>query len=168
MYTITLKVVDEIFDSIISSISSEHDKIIRHLEDIKPTEQHHIETIEWRYTLSGFITCLSAADIIPDEIFNETINSLFCRGVSHNDKRPGRGYKYSVDIIAEKDRIFSFDVMSMNPFDAYVQLTKRIAYKTVPGIEAVLVYAGLKLDRSDSSSPVQTFAKDELIYAPIL
>jgi len=73
-----------------------------------------------------------------------------------------------VDIITEKDKIFSFDVMSMNPIDAYVQLTKRIAYKAIPDIEAVLVYAGLKLDRNNNSSPVLSFAKDELIIVTLL
>jgi hypothetical protein len=73
-----------------------------------------------------------------------------------------------VDIITQKDKIFSFDVMSMNPVDAYVQLTKRIAYKAIPDIEAVLVYAGLKLDRNNNSSPVLSFAKDELIIVTLL
>lgn len=58
--------------------------------------------------------------------------------------------------------------MSMNPIDAYVQLTKRIAYKAIPDIEAVLVYAGLKLDRNNNSSPVLSFAKDELIIVTLL
>lgn len=58
--------------------------------------------------------------------------------------------------------------MSMNPLDAYVKLTKRIAYKAIPGIEAVLIYAGLKLERNESSSPLQTFTKDELVYVTLL
>ena len=58
--------------------------------------------------------------------------------------------------------------MSMNPIDAYVQLTKRIAYKAIPGMEAVLVYTGLTLDRAVTSGPLQVFAKDELIYVTLL
>ena len=168
MYTITLEYVDQIFDQIISNISSEHHKVISCLEDIKPNSQHQIETIEWRYNLSGFIACLSASDLIDEKTYTDTIESLFCNQASHNDKRPGRDYKYSVDIIAEKDKISSFDVMSMNAIDAYVQLTKRIAYKAIPGIEAVLIYAGLKLDRNSASSPVKSFAKDELIFVTLL
>ena len=168
MYTITLEFVDQIFDKIISDISAEHHKVITHLEDIKPKAQNQIETIEWRYNLSGFISCLNASDLINDKTYTDTIETLFCKQASQTDKRPGRDYKYSVDIIAEKDKIFSFDVMSMNAFDAYVQLTKRIAYKAIPGIEAVLVYAGLKMDRRDTSSPVQSFANDELIFVTLL
>ncbi|MFV9615245.1 MAG: hypothetical protein ACNYZG_04765 [Gammaproteobacteria bacterium] len=168
MYTITLEFVDQIFARISSNISSEHNKVIHYLEDIKPKGQHQIETIAWRYNLSGFVSCLSASDIIDEKTYTDTIETLFCKQASHNDKRPGRDFKYNVDIITEKDKIFSFDVMSMNPVDAYVQLTKRIAYKAIPGIEAVLVYAGLKVDRNNNSNPVQSFAKDELIFVTLL
>lgn len=169
MHTITLKHVDEIFNEIVSAIPSEHHKIIDHLDNIKPKTSHQIESIEWRYILSGYIDCLYASEIIEKTTFNNAIEGLFCRQAANNaGKRPGRDHKYSVDIITEKNKIFSFDVMSMNPLDAYVKLTKRIAYKAIPGIEAVLIYAGLKLERNESSSPLQTFTKDELVYVTLL
>jgi hypothetical protein len=47
-------------------------------------------------------------------------------------------------------------------------LTKRIAYKSIPGIEFVKVYSGFNSVRLSDSQPIKTFTKDELIYVTLI
>ncbi len=57
---------------------------------------------------------------------------------------------------------------STNPLDAYVQLTKRTAYKSIPDIKKVDVYAGFLSGRLSGEKPVRTFSSDELVFVTLL
>ena len=154
--------VDQLFSSLKGVISQDAHKAMLSLDDIHPG-QHQIEGLEWRYRLRGYAEGLRATDLIESSDYENIVSTLFGNHAKA-EQRPGRDFKYSVDILAEKERRFTFDVPSMNPVDAYVQLTKRIAYKAVPGIISVLVYSGFEDERQPDSKPIRTFSHDELVF----
>lgn len=166
MQTLNQNQIDDVFQKLKNNISSDHHKAILSLDDIRPP-MHEIAGLEWRYRLSGYAEGLCAADILDSEIYEKIVSVLFGPRPKEQNNRPGRKYEYSVDIKTERNKVFSFDVPSINPFDAYVQLTKRIAYKTIPGIISVLVYAGFQSERLPTSTPLKSFSQDEFIYVSL-
>lgn len=167
MKTLSAKQIEQIFQELKENISPIHSKALVGLENATPS-QHEYDGLEWRYRLGGYIEGLCAVDILSVSVYENIIAELFGQRSRDQGERPGRKYKYSVDITTEQNTKFTFDVPSMNPIDAYVQLTKRIAYKTIPGIESVLVYAGLQSERQPASKPLITFENDELVFVTLV
>lgn len=167
MRTLDKKAIDTIFQDLSNNISPEYKKIIHSLDNIKPS-RHESETQEWRYRLSGYIEALSSINILETGIYDKVIFTLFADQINNGTKRPGRVYKYSVEVLTDQNKIFNFDVPSMNPTDAYLQLTKRISYKSIPGIELVRVFSGVHSGRSVGAKPLKQFTKNELIYVTLL
>jgi hypothetical protein len=52
----------------------------------------------------------------------------------------------------------------MNPMDAYVQLTKRFVYRTIPDIQRVEVFHEKTSDRADQQTAAKRFNKDDLVF----
>jgi len=138
--------------------------LITALEAIRPQTA---ETLEWRYELKGFIGALVAQDVLSHTPSSEALEVLFGKPLSTTD-RPGRKYKFSVDVFSTlpngETRRFPFDVAAMNAFDAYVQLTKRMTYRTISEIDYVAVFDGMQHERKRAQAPVKRFECDELIY----
>lgn len=165
MIQIDKEKIDLLFSSLKHLIPQDAHKAILSLDNIHPNHNER-EGLEWRYRLRGYTEGLCAADVIESSDYEKVLSALFGSD-SKAHKRPGREFKYSVDIHAEQERRFSFDVPSMNPVDAYVQLTKRIAYKSIPGIISVLVYSGFEAERQQDSKPIRTFTHDELVFVSL-
>lgn len=167
MKTLCAKQIEHIFQELRENISPINNKALVGLENATPS-QHEYEGLEWRYRLGGYTEGLCAGDILSINVYENIVAELFGQHSGNQSERPGRKYKYSVDITTEQKKTFTFDVPSMNPLDAYVQLTKRIAYKTIPGIDSVLVYAGLQSERKQNSKPLRTFENDELVFVTLV
>lgn len=167
MQPLTESQVAEFFKEIKENIPHSANQAHKGLDDIKPL-QHEINCLEWRYRLRGFAEGLSASNLLDISVVENLGEALFMARSANQDERPGRKYKYSVVITTEQNKIFTFDVPSMNPIDAYVQLTKRIAYKAIPGITSVAVYSGLEAARLPSAIPLKTFEKNELVFVSLV
>ena len=167
MRTLDQNQIENIFQELRDNISPEHGKAIIGVDNVKPSH-HEFESLEWRYRLGGYTEALCACDILSNSVYESAIAEIFGQRPRDGADRPGRKHKYSVDIKTEQNKQFTFDVPSMNPLDAYFQLTKRIAYKTIPGIVSVLVYAGFHTDRKPDSSPLRSFEKDELVFVSLV
>ncbi len=167
MNRLSTQQVDDVFERLQNGLSNE--KAARHLVNVRPSDQYELESMTWRYRLRGFIEGLTVAELIASPV-KEYVNRILFgyKGTTQEGARPGKKYKYSVDILTEQANIFEFNVPAMNPYDAYYQLTKRIAYKSIPGIELVKVYSGFNSVRLPDSQPLKVFAKDELIYVTLL
>lgn len=159
--------IEKIFEELRDNISQDHVKAINGLENIKPSH-HEYEGLEWRYRLGGYTEGLCAGNMLSTSVYESAIADLFGERQKDHINRPGRSRKYSVDITTEQNKRFTFDVASINPLDAYFQLTKRIAYKTIPGIVSVLVYAGFITERQPGSSPLRTFEKEDLVFVSLV
>lgn len=167
MQSLTENQVNEFFKEIKENIPHSANHVHKALDDIKPLH-HEINCLEWRYRLRGFTEGLSVSNLLDISVAENLGEGLFMARSATQDERPGRKYKYSVDITTEQNKVFTFDVPSMNPIDAYVQLTKRIAYKAIPGIMSVAVYAGLEATRLPSAIPLKTFEKNELVFVSLV
>lgn len=159
--------IEKIFQELRDNISQDHVKALNGLENVKPSH-HDYEGLEWRYRLAGYTEGLCAGNMLSISVYESVIADLFGQRQKAQADRPGRKHKYSVDITTEQHKQFTFDVPSMNPLDAYFQLTKRIAYKTIPGIVSVLVYAGFQTERQPDSSPLRAFDKEELVFVSLV
>ena len=167
MNTLNTQQVDDVFERLRSSLSSE--KAARHLVNIRPSDQYEMEGMTWRYRLCGYLEGLDIADLLSPSVKEYVHNLLFGSPKQRTEGvRPGKHFKYSIDITTEQNNVFEFDVPAMNAFDAYYQLTKRIAYKSIPGIESVKVYPGFRSNRIEGNQPLKQFEKDELIYVTLL
>lgn len=158
--------VADLFQLVRTNLPHDRQKAILGLSRVMPS-QHEISSLEWRYRFGGYTEGLYAAEILNQDVKVSVSDSLFGASASNREERKGRDFKYSVDIITEQNKTYSFDVPSMNPLDAYVQLTKRIAYKTIPGIAAVDVYAGFSDERQANAEPLKQFDHDELIFVSL-
>jgi hypothetical protein len=167
MQALTENQVTEFFREIKENIPLSAYQAHKGLDDIKPL-RHEIDCLEWRYRLRGFTEGLSASNLLDISVVENLGAALFMFRSNNLDERPGRKYKYSVDIKTEQNKVFTFDVPAMNPVDAYVQLTKRIAYKAIPGITTVAVFAGLEATRLPSATPLKTFEKNELVFVSLV
>lgn len=167
MQTLDLSDMEHIFKLAAASIDKSHVKRVTFLQDIKPLK-HEIDDLTWRYRLEGYLHGMEANDAIDQKNkFKITQRLLGIRPVD-KEPRPGRSFNYSVDIFTEQGRKFSFDVPSENPTDSYFQLTKRVAYKSIPDISLVEVFTGLKTQRDKAPNPVKIFPKNDLIYVTLV
>jgi len=134
------------------------------LEAIRPVSP---DTLEWRYELRGFIGALQASETLSHTPGEEALRILFGKPPEMTE-RPGRKYTFSIDVFSTlpngETRRFEFDVAAMNAFDAYVQLTKRMTYRSISEIDYVAVYDGMQHERKAAQTPVKRFENDELIY----
>ena len=163
MGTLDQNQIENIFQELRDNISPEHCKALIGLDNLKPSH-YEFGSLDWRYRLGGYAEALCACNILSNCIYESAVAKLFSQHSGGKAARSGRKFKYSVDIKTEQNMLFTFDVPAMNPLDAYVQLTKRIAYKTIPDIVSVLVYAGLHFERSHDALPLKSFEKSELIF----
>lgn len=166
MQNLTNSEIDRLFTSLKEKVLGDKEIVFKHLASIKPSYSEG-EILSWRYRLAGYLEGLCACDMFSTEDLNHSIAQLF--GKSHEERsiRPGRCTEYSIDIKTENSRVFSFDVPATNPFDAYFQLSKRVAYKSIPDIESVIVHSGFINDR-DEADPLRTFNKDELVFVSLV
>ncbi len=165
MPTISINQLDNIFEIIKSGISRNVDLNTLRLNNLRPSA-HELNNVEWRYRLAGFAEGLCSTNILGRDTLNQLILTLFGEGENPAD-RPSRRHKFSVDIINKSGAVFSFNVPAVNPFDAYVQLTKRTAYKTIPDIETVSVYTALRSERQEDQTPVRVFNERDLIHVQV-
>jgi hypothetical protein len=167
MQALDLDDIEHIFKLVADSIDNSHTKRITYLQDIKPMK-HEADGLQWRYRLEGYLHGMEADDAIDETSKSKITQKLL--GIRPVDKkhRPGRSFHYSVDIYSEDGRKFSFDCPSENPTDAYFQLTKRVAYKSIPDINLVEVFSGLKAKRKTGATPAKVFPKNDLIYVSLV
>ena len=167
MQTLNLNDIEQIFKLAADSIDRSHLKRVTYLQDIKPLN-HEVDNLTWRYRLEGYLHGMEANDAIDKNNKSKITQKLL--GIRPVDKqpRPGRTFNYSVDILTDQGKKFSFDCPSMNPTDAYFQLTKRVAYKSIPDISLIEVFSGLKSERSELSKPAKVFPKTDLIYVTLV
>jgi hypothetical protein len=160
----TQQKIDDLFESIKARLEGSNSKALAYLKNMQPSHGEH-ERSEWRYRLSGYLEGLCTTNQIDDGFIEQLVAVLFSRAEPLQAERPGRAHAFSVDIATEQQRkVFSFDVPSMNPLDAYVQLNKRTAYKSIPDIETIKVYAGTKKDRKLGAAPLRIFQEEEFIF----
>jgi hypothetical protein len=167
MITLTGSQVNEIFQELAENIPQNEIGAHAALEHIKPSH-HDLDCLEWRYRLVGLADGLHACKIIQHNVHENLVASVLAEREKNAEARPGRKYEYSMDILTEQDKVFSFDVPSMNPTDAYFQLTKRTAYKSIPGITSIAVYAGLQSTRIPAATPLKIFTKNELVFVSLI
>lgn len=161
----TQQKIDDLFLSINEELGESNIKALAYLNNMQPS-QGELERSEWRYRLSGYLEGLCTANQIDNGFIEKMISVLFSRSTPSQSERPSRAHPFSVDITTEQRKVFSFDVPSMNALDAYVQLSKRTAYKAIPDIEAIKVYAGSKEDRQPNATALKIFHQAELIFIP--
>lgn len=123
--------------------------------------------MDWRFELRGLARGLALSGAIPLKVA-KTVDERLFKPFSKKEKRPGRDYKYSVDVYSKgvdgKKIIFEFDVAAMNPTDAYVQLTKRLVFMSIPDVYTVKVYNNFIENRVENQFPAKTFDKESLIF----
>lgn len=125
------------------------------------------ETLEWRYELRGVLDTLYATDQLSHTPHQDAIQILFGQP-SINQSRPGRKYLFSIDVLAKTPRgdahRHDFNVAAMNALDAYAQLTKRMTYRCIIGVETVDVFDNRVEDRTPEQRPIRRFSTDDLIF----
>jgi len=159
----TQQKIDELFEDIKDRLGKSNTKTLAYLKNMRPSEGE-LERFEWRYRLSGYLEGLCTTNQIDNGFIEQLVAVLFSRAALSPKGRPGRTHAFSVDITTEQRKVFSFDVPSMNPLDAYVQLSKRTAYKAIPDIDTIKVYSGTKENRELDAQPLRMFQKEELIF----
>lgn len=155
--------VDNIFESIVLQVQDPALDLKASMEEFKPEDPTRME---WRFELRGFVRGLALLGKL-DETAIARASRLMHQPIS-KPNRPGRDHQYSVDVHAsgpdQPDRTFQFNVAAMNPMDAYVQLTKRLVYRTIPDVYRVDVFEDFLSERKTSQDPIRIFDKDELIF----
>lgn len=167
MQTLDRDDIEQIFKLIENAIDSGHIKRITYLQDIKPAI-HESNSLEWRYRLEGYLHAMEANDAIDKKCRSEISQKLIGISPVSKKRRPGRSFDYSIDIFADDGRKFSFNCPAENPTDAYFQVTKRVAYKSIPDINLVEVFQGQKTDRTPRAKPAKIFPKNDLIYVSLV
>lgn len=158
--------VDNIFDYLTATLEKSDATLclLSSLEDLRPNDP---SIMDWRYELRGFVRGLTFFGVIPSKELDYVQKSVFGQFVT-GDKRPGREFKFSVDVYAksltDEERLFNFDVAASNSTDAYVQLTKRLVFRTIPDIFRVEVFDSFQDERGQNQKPARIFNKDELIF----
>lgn len=164
MNPLTKEMMEDVFLSVISSIKGRKKEVITKLNEIKPLS-HKVESLEWRYRLDGYIKGLLAAGILDKEDYKKTYTRIYPdREINDSEnERPGRNHTFTVIIERSSKEKYTFNVAAMNAVDAYVQLTKRVAYKAIPDIERVYVYDGLYIEQTAEQKLLRQFDSSELI-----
>lgn len=161
--SLTSSEVDNIFESIEIQVQDPALDIKSSMEEFKPEDPTRME---WRFELRGFVRGLALMGKLDEAAVARASRLMHQPGSKPN--RPGRDYQFSIDVHAsgpdEPDRAFQFNVAAMNPMDAYVQLTKRLVYRTIPDVYRVDVFEDLLTERIADQEPIRTFERDELIF----
>lgn len=156
--------VEDVFQLIRSNLDPSFQIPSKEILTLRPLDY---SLMDWRFELRGLAKGLALSGAIPPEIAKSVDERLF-KPFSQKKKRPGRDYHYSVDVYSKgvdgKKVIFEFDVAAMNPTDAYVQLTKRLVFMSIPDVYAVKVYDNFVDDRLENQFPAKTFDKESLIF----
>ena len=150
-------------------LNASHPEIGAALLDLKPS-QEEFWTGVWRFKLDGFSKALLASGSVDHKLLNPVTDLIVEKlaAPKGEDKRPGRDYMFSVDVMTDGSQVFKFDVAAMNPSDAYFQLTKRFAYKAIPDITSANIFVGSQEGREAGASPVKIFDAEELVFVPSL
>lgn len=166
---LTYAYVDSELTRCADELSASYTEIGAALSGLKPS-QEEFWTGVWRFKLDGFSKALVASAFVDHKLLNP-ITDLIVEKLAvpkGKDKRPGRDYMFSVDVMTDSVQVFKFDVAAMNPSDAYFQLTKRFAYKAIPDITSANVFVGSQEGREVGARPVKSFDADELVFVPSL
>lgn len=156
--------VDNIFQSIVIQVDDPPKSLETSMAQFKPEDPTRME---WRFELRGFVRGLTVTGKLDDAVLGQTW-WLFNHQPRESGERPGRDLMFSVDVHASEHSdsgcVFHFEVAAMNSMDAYVQLSKRLVYRTIPDVFHVDVFEGLFKDRYEGQETVRVFRKDELIF----
>ncbi len=156
--------IDTVFDSIKQGLIN-NPSLVSYIDNIDPKNGE--VGIHWRHQLKGFTDGLIAAKLLTPQACKH-LNDILFSDKKRKRRRSKKSAKFNVEIINENGKAFVFDVPSDNPLDAYVQLTKRTAYKSIPDIKKVDVYAGFLSDRTPERKPLRTFNSEELVFVTLL
>lgn len=161
--SLSCREVDNIFQSIVIQVQDPPQMLNASMAAFKPEDPTRME---WRYELRGFVRGLTVTGQLNGNVLQQT-DRLF-QQPKDGQTRPGRIHLFSIEVFAhapgKKGRIFQFDVAAMNPMDAYVQLTKRLVYRTIPDVYQVEVFESALADREAAQQPARLFGEDELIF----
>ena len=162
--SLSQKQIDELFADIREALGEAQVNAIAALERISAESY---ESIEWRYELRGLLRGFEAAGILDAATLQDALVRVFAKPAI-NERRVGRETQFSLTVstgygFSMAD--FEFDVAAMNPTDAYVQLSKRLAYKSLQDIRVVSVFDGLLDDRQPGAKPIKVFEDSELIFS---
>ena len=159
--------INDLFDGIALSASQTNDKLSAYLRSMKP-EPHDHESSIWRLKLESFLYTLNSLEVVTDIFLDQTVDVIWGKEKNHNGKgRLGRDHHYNANITTANGRTFWFDVPAMNPNDAYHQLTKRIAYRTIPDISGVNIYEGKLKDREVDAVPMMEIGARDLVFVTL-
>lgn len=162
--SLSQKQIDELFAEIRESLGEAQVNAIAALDRICAESY---ESIEWRYELRGLLHGFEAAGILDAATMQDALVTVFATPTI-DERRLGRETQFSLTISTGHGfsmADFEFDVAAMNPTDAYVQLSKRLAYKSLQDVRVVSVFDGLIEDRQPGAKPVKNFEDSELIFA---
>lgn len=155
--------MESAFDIVHSNIYRPSLALTDLINSLRPSDP---SSMDWRFELRGLLLGLNATGAFQQSALYEVQKILF-GSVKTEFKRKGRDCLYSVDIVATSadcsPRLVQFDVAAMNPIDAYLQLTKRLVYRTIPDVRYVEVYYELLKNRTASQIPLRTFERDQLV-----
>lgn len=162
--SLSQKQIDALFADIRESLGEDQTKAIVALDRICADSY---ESIEWRYELRGLLRGFEAAGILDAAALQDALVTVFSKPAV-NERRLGRERQFSLTVstgygFSMAD--FEFDVAAMNPTDAYVQLSKRLVYKSLQDVRVVAVFEGLIEDRQAGAKPIKTFEDSELIFS---
>lgn len=162
--SLSQKQIDALFADIRESLGEGQANAIAALDRICAESY---ESIEWRYELRGLLRGFEAAGILDAATLQDALITVFAKPAV-NERRLGRERQFSLTAstgygFSMAD--FEFDVAAMNPTDAYVQLSKRLAYKSLQDVRVVSVFEGLIEDRQPGAKAVKTFEDSELIFS---
>lgn len=158
--------MENIFQEVHSGVRTPRPELTEAINHLRPSDP---SLMDWRFELRGLVRGLTATETIGHSTLIKVEKGLF--GLSDFDeKRPGRDFVFSVDVYGTSAdglaRLLQFDVAAMNPMDAYVQLTKRLVYRTIPDIQGVEVFHEKTIDRTDQQVAAKCFNKEDLVFVP--
>ena len=155
---------EALFDTIRDDLCEPTENLLAIVESFRPLDP---SLMDWRFELMGFVRGLLIGGLISSKAVKETREVLF-GPVKPNEQREGRDFHYSIDVhsrsVDGSERTIQFDVAAMNTMDAYVQLTKRLVYRTIPDVFKVDVFIDFLKNRTEIQNPARRFEKDELIF----
>lgn len=163
---IDTQTMEDVFQEVHASIRRTRPDITEAINHLRPSDP---SLMDWRYELRGLVRGLTATDAVGVSTLIEVEKALFGRS-DFDTHRPGRDFTFSVDVYGTSAdgsaRLLQFDVAAMNPMDAYVQLTKRLVYRTIPDIQRVEVFHQKTIDRTDQQVAAKRFNKEDLVFVP--
>lgn len=156
--------MEDVFQEVHSGIRTPCSDLTEAVNDLRPSDP---SLMDWRFELRGLVRGLAATEAVGHSTLIEVEKTLFGRS-DFDAKRPGRDFAFSVDVYGTSAdgsaRLLQFDVAAMNPMDAYVQLTKRLVYRTIPDIQRVEVFHEKTNERTDQQMAAKRFNKEDLVF----